>query len=475
MGRKSYVAILAERQRVLDIVAEYRDGADYDEMRMAFAARTGRPIAYATLRRRLDELEATHRVSRIDARTRKPRYRSTAAPSSIAGGEQSALPVHEIPLSDEAARLRKLVRLPRTLRSPVAYSQEFLDRYLPGESWYLTRLTRERLGALGTTARANQPAGTYARDIIGRLIIDLSFGSSRLEGNKYSRIDTEELLRDGREVAGASALDKQMILNHKAAIEFLVENAQDIAFNRYTVLGLHALLSENLMANPDDEGRLRTRAIGIGTSVYSPTEVPQIVEERFDRILSKASAIPDALEQSFFVMVHLPYLQPFMDANKRASRLAANISLIKANMCPLSFVDVPEELYTDGTLAVYEHTDVALLRDVFEWAYQRSCEQFTVLRQAMGDPDPIRLEYRLQLRAIVTEVIRDGVWPADEQLWEWASQNGVVETDRRAFVVAARAALVGVRADILARYSVRLSEFTAWEQAVADRRRTARH
>lgn len=474
MGRKSNAAISAERQRVLEVVRDHPDGVAYDELRAAFATRTGRPIAYATVRRRLEELEARMLVERIDARMRKPKYRSTALGLVNGGGEQSAPTTPEIPLSAEAIRLRKLVRLPRSLRSPVSYRQEFLDEYSPGETWYLPQVMRERLGELGTTAYANQPAGTYARDIMGRLIIDLSWGSSRLEGNKYTRIDTEELLRDGREAEGASARDKQMILNHKAAIEFLVENAQDIAFNRYTVLGLHTLLSENLMPNPDDEGRLRTRAIGIGTSVYTPTEIPQIIEERFDQILAKATAIPDPLEQSFFMMVHLPYLQPFMDVNKRTSRLAANISLIKANMCPLSFVDVPEELYTDGTLAVYEQTHVALLRDVFEWAYQRSCEQFTVLRQAMGDPDPIRLKYRLELRAMVAEMVRDHLWPSDEDLAGWANKNGIAEADSRAFVSASRTALIGLRADILARYSLRLSEFTAWEQAVAEHRRIAR-
>lgn len=191
-------------------------------------------------------------------------------------------------------------------------------------------------------------------------------------------------------------------------------------------------------------------------------------------MLAKAEAIRDPLEQSFFMMVHLPYLQPFMDVNKRTSRLSANISLIKSNMCPLSFVDVPQRLYTDGTLAVYEQTKTALLRDVFAWAYERSCEQFTVLRQAMGEPDPIRLKYRLQLRALVAEMVRDRRWPSDDTLLQWAVANGVAEPERPAFVGAARAALVGLRPDILARYSLRLIEFTAWDQAVGDARPPAR-
>ncbi|MBC7673893.1 MAG: Fic family protein [Polaromonas sp.] len=261
-----------------------------------------------------------------------------------------------------------------------------------------------------------------------------------------------------------------MILNHKAAIEFLVENAEDIAFNRYTVLGLHALLSENLLPDPDDEGRLRTRAITIGTSVYTPTVIPQVIEQQFDTILTTAAAIPDPLEQSFFMMVHLPYLQPFIDVNKRTSRLAANIPLIRANLCPLSFVDVPEQTYTDGTLTIYEQKDVALLRDVFVWAYERSCAQFKVLRQAMGEPDPIRLNYRTQLRALIAEIVKDHAWPSDEALQERAALHRIPDADRSAFLTAARNDLRRLRPEILARYQLRQSEFDAWLAVVREAR-----
>ncbi|MEO5567248.1 MAG: Fic family protein [Gemmatimonadaceae bacterium] len=353
----------------------------------------------------------------------------------------------------------------------MAYRTEFLDAYVPGTSYYLPEDLRRTLTAMGRTAYMNQPAGTYARDIMQRLIIDLAWGSSRLEGNKYSRIDTRELIESGRGAPGKSDRDRQMILNHKAAIEFLVESAQDIEFNRYTLFNLHALLGENLLENREDEGRLRTRAVILGDFVYTPTEIPQVIEERFDTILAKARAISDPMEQSFFAMVHLPYLQPFIDVNKRTSRLAANIPLIKANLCPLSFVDVPERLYTQGVLGVYELNQVSILRDVFAWAYERSCAQFQVLREAMGDPDPTRLNYRLQLRALVTDVVRAGQWPAESEMYERAERYGVPSADRDSFVREAREDLKDLRPDILARYQLRLSEFTDWENTVRSHRR----
>ena len=96
------------------------------------------------------------------------------------------------------------------------------------------------------------------------------------------------------------------------------------------------------------------------------------MEECFDRILARLRDIDDPFEQTFFAMVQLPYLQPFEDVNKRLSRVAANIPLIRANLAPLSFSQVPRSLYIEGVLGVYELNRVELLRDVFLHAYRRS-------------------------------------------------------------------------------------------------------
>jgi len=104
-------------------------------------------------------------------------------------------------------------------------------------------------------------------------------------------------------------------------------------------------------------------------------------------------------------MVHLPYLQPFEDVNKRVSRLAANLPLICENLSPLSFVDVSERAYVDGILGVYELNRVELLRDVFIWAYERSCARYSAVRQSLGEPDPFRLHYRALVMEVVAEIV----------------------------------------------------------------------
>ena len=101
---------------------------------------------------------------------------------------------------------------------------------------------------MGSTLDGERPAGTYARQLFSRLLIDLSWNSSRLEGNTYSLLETERLLHLGEAAEGKDAREAQMILNHKAAIELLVDQASETGFNRYTILNLHGLLSDNLLS-----------------------------------------------------------------------------------------------------------------------------------------------------------------------------------------------------------------------------------
>jgi len=194
---------------------------------------------------------------------------------------------------------------------------------------------------MGRTPARELAAGTYAREILNRLLIDLSWASSRLEENTYTCFDTQKLIEFGQAAEGKEILETQMILNHKAAIEMLVEEADQIGFNSFTFLNLHAILSENLLPDENASGRLRRRPVDISGSVFHPLAMPQVLEDCFRLLLQKAAAIPDPFEQAFFVMVQLPSLQPFEDVNKRVSRLAANIWFIQNNLGPLSFIDVP--------------------------------------------------------------------------------------------------------------------------------------
>lgn len=415
-----------------------------------------------TLQYRLKSLVDDRRLIRAgEGRWTRYRVPGVAAGRAEARAEGEAF----LRLSAVGREIRAYVRKPLEARKPAGYNRTFLDSYRPNETFYLTPAERTHLREIGTPKVAPQPAGAYAKQILNRLLIDLSWNSSRLEGNTYSLLDTKRLIDFGEEAEGKQRLEAQMILNHRDAIEFLIGAADEIGFNRYTILNLHALLANNLLADPEAPGRLRRIGVGIEHSVFHPLEVPQLIEECFGQILTIALAIANPFEQAFFVMVQIPYLQPFDDVNKRVSRLSANIPLIKGNLSPLSFEGVPRDAYTDAVLGVYELNKVELLRDVFIWAYERSADRYAAVRQSLGEPDPFRLRHRQDLREVIATVVRGCMdkKQAIAHVKDW-TQAYIDPEERERFRETAEDELLGLHEGNFARYQIRLSEFTAWRE-----------
>ncbi len=163
-------------------------------------------------------------------------------------------------------------------------------------------------------------------------------------------------------------------------------------------------------------------------------------------------------------MVHLPYLQPFEDINQRVSRLAANIPLIRQNLCPLTFVDVPQQVYISAMLAVYELNRVELLRDVFVWAYQRSCARYSAVRQSVGEPDPFRMRYRVLIGETVAEVVRSRMNKFQAVAWIRSRAEQLAEQDRSRFVEVVETQLMTLHLGSIARFRLRPSEFEKWTE-----------
>lgn len=145
-----------------------------------------------------------------------------------------------------------------------------------------------------------------------------------------------------------------MILNHKEAIQYVVDALDAITISRTDICNVHALLADGLLIDPAMVGRLRRMQAGITYSSYKPLEDQFEIEEEFDVLVRKASAITDPFEQSFFLLVHIPYLQAFDDINKRTSRMASNIPLLKADLAPMSFLTMNDGDYIDGLIGIYE-------------------------------------------------------------------------------------------------------------------------
>jgi len=377
--------------------------------------------------------------------------------------EQAPVEDIPIPLSARGEWIREYLRRPLADRDPVGYNRSFLDSYRPGSSAYLSDEERNHLAGIGRMHSSPLPGGTYTRQLLNRLLIDLSWNSSRLEGNTYSLLDTRRLIEFGEEAKGKERIEAQMILNHKDAIEFLVSGAEGIGFNRYTILNLHAMLANNLLSDPEAIGRLRHIAVAIEGSTFHPLEVPQLIDECFDTVLRYAALISNPFEQAFFFMAQIPYLQPFDDVNKRVSRIAANIPLIRENLSPLSFTDVPRSLYTDAVLGIYERNEIDLLKDVFIWAYERSAKRHVAVRQSLGEPDPFKLKYGVRILEVVSEIVRGALGRkfASTRIASFAEEY-LDPSDREKFREAAEEEILGLHEGNFARYRITPAEFETW-------------
>ncbi|MBS0624342.1 MAG: Fic family protein [Verrucomicrobia bacterium] len=297
----------------------------------------------------------------------------------------------------------ELIKKPIFEREPIAYSDEWFDHYKPNSYFYLGSTLREQLLKAGQRASNQDPAGTYAHQILNRLLIDLSYNSSRLEGNTYSLLDTERLLLHGNSAEGKLDEEKAMILNHKEAIRYLVDQAPRLEVSYNTICTLHYLLADGLI-QPSEAGKIRLYGVRISGSAYLPFEDPKRLKQQLEKIVVKASQIKDPFEQSIFLLIHLSYIQAFVDVNKRTARLAANIPLIKNNLVPLAFHNILTEDYMSAMLAVYELQNVKPIIDLYVYSYMRTCAAYDSTIKSMN-LDLIRMRYRQERRHIVREII----------------------------------------------------------------------
>lgn len=303
----------------------------------------------------------------------------------------------------ESIKIIEQVRRPIYERNPIAYADYWFDAYQPNVTFYIPQESRIELEKAGLRSKREDPAGTYAHQIFNRLLIDLSYNSSRLEGNTYSLLDTQRLLLEGSSAEGKLDEEKIMILNHKEAIRYMVDNASRLEISEQTIYTLHYLLSDGLV-EARYAGKIRDHGVRIGGSTYIPFEDKKQLQNHLTRIIEKAALIENPYELSLFLLIHITYLQGFSDVNKRTARLSANIPLIKNNLVPLSFNDVEREDYTSAVIAIYELQDIRPILDLYLFSYMRTCAMYDSTVKAIGF-DEVRVRYREQRRTIIRNII----------------------------------------------------------------------
>lgn len=396
MSKKTDINSLLEAMR--KVAAEGQSKVSSSQL----VAVTGASLA--TVKRLLEHLVKDGQVTRFGL-ARATRYTLVTPPGAKTPARQLAetRSIASPHWSAASLSLRARLSLPLAARDAVTYKRGFVDNYVPNETSLLPPDLAKDLAKEGRM-QGQQPAGTYARKVLEQLLIDLSWSSSRLEGNRYTLLATQELFKSGLSNGDADAV---MLLNHKRAIEFLVEAVPEYGLTAGLIRNLHAVLLQDLLPDSDSLGAIRNTVVNITDTTYVPTQVPSLLEEMLGAIIGKARLIKNPVESAFFLWVNLTYLQPFEDGNKRTSRLAANIPLMLYNCAPLSFLDVDSQDYAQAMMGVYEFLDVSLATDLFAWTYRRSQKKYVVVLESMGAPDPVRLRYRESLSDAIGLIVRE--------------------------------------------------------------------
>lgn len=195
-----------------------------------------------------------------------------------------------------------------------------------------------------------------------RLAIDLSWKSSQIEGNTYSLLETERLLREKETAAGKTKEEASMLLNHKDALDFILENPDYLSpLTVSKIEDIHSILINELAV----ERNLRKRRVGISGTNYRPLDnefqILEALRNSCDVINSKESVF----EKALLALVLISYIQPFMDGNKRTARIVSNALLMNEKHCPLSFRTVDSVDYKKAMLLFYEQNNISCFKEIF--------------------------------------------------------------------------------------------------------------
>jgi len=200
-----------------------------------------------------------------------------------------------------------------------------------------------------------------------RLAIDLSWKSSQIEGNTYSLLETERLLKEKETASGKSSEEAIMLLNHKEAIDFIIEHNDYL--NPLTVSkieDIHSILTKGLNV----ERNLRKRRVGISGTNYKPLDNEFQILEALGYTCDVINNKESVFEKALLALVLISYIQPFIDGNKRTARIVSNAILMNYDYCPLSFRTVDSIDYKKAMLLFYEQNNISNFKEIFKTQFE---------------------------------------------------------------------------------------------------------
>lgn len=233
----------------------------------------------------------------------------------------------------------------------------------------------ERLNALQNQFKQNLQgiSDTEYRKEMERLGIDLSWKSSQIEGNTYSLLETEKLLKEKQTASGKTKEEAVMLLNHKDALDFILDNPDYLTkLSVRRIEDVHSLLVKEL----DVDKGIRKRRVGITGTNYRPLDNEFQIREALEDSCSLINAKENVFEKAILALVLLSYIQAFADGNKRTARITSNAILIANNYCPISFRTVDSIEYKKAMLVFYEQNNISAFKQIFIEQFAFAVEQY---------------------------------------------------------------------------------------------------
>jgi len=216
---------------------------------------------------------------------------------------------------------------------------------------------------------------TIHKKELERFIIELSWKSSKIEGNTYTLLDTENLLLHGVELAGHKKEEALMIINHKKAFDFIYQNKGEFKeLNIKNLENIHAILTKNL----NIKNNIRSKPIGVLGSIYKPLDNQYQIKEAVENLSKAVSKMKDGYAKALVSLLGISYIQPFEDGNKRSGRLMANAMLLAYGLSPLSYRSVDEEDYREAMLVFYELNSLIQFKKIFIAQYDFSARNYLI-------------------------------------------------------------------------------------------------
>lgn len=208
---------------------------------------------------------------------------------------------------------------------------------------------------------------------IERLNIDFSWKSSKIEGNTYSLLETEQLIKNQRRASGHSKEEATMILNHKKALDYIGSKKYDFrSVSVAKIENIHSLITDGLSVTKN----LRKSLVGITGTNYRPLDNEFQIKEALEKTCQKVNETGDVFEKAVILMLLIAYIQPFVDGNKRTSRLSGNAILQSFDSCPLSYRSMDEIEYKKAILLFYEQNNISYFKELFLRQFEFAVENY---------------------------------------------------------------------------------------------------